>query len=74
MYNAVMVVAENIERKVEAANRSHIARVIGVKREHVSQILSRRSVPSLAVAAGIAREIGVTLDDFWGYLQTASVN
>lgn len=63
-----------VERKIEAANRTQIARNVGVTRNHVSLILSGKNVPSLSVAAGVAKEIGVSLDDLWGYLQTASVN
>jgi transcriptional regulator with XRE-family HTH domain len=69
-----MVDGNQVERKIDAANRSQLARELGVRREHVSQVLSGRSVPSLAVAAGIAKGIGVSLDELWGYLQTASVN
>lgn len=69
------MVAENqVERKIEAANRSQLARDLGVNRSHVSQVLSGKSVPSLAVAAGMAKRIGVSLDQLWEYLQTASVN
>lgn len=63
-----------VKEKIKAANRSELARGLGVTRPHVSQILSGKSVPSLAVAAGMAKEIGVSLDQLWGYLQTASVN
>ena len=63
-----------VEKKVVAANRSQLARELGLTRPHVSQVLSGKSVPSLAVAAGIAKGIGVSLDQFWDYLQTASVN
>ena len=63
-----------VERKIKAANRSELAREIGVTRPHVSQVLNGRSVPSLDVAAKIAKRIGVSLDQFWDYLQTASVN
>ena len=61
-------------RKIKAANRSELAREIGVTRPHVSQVLSGRSVPSLDVAAKIAKRIGVSLDQLWEHLQTASVN
>lgn len=70
-YNCRMVA---VERKIEAVNRSQLARELGVTRTHVSLVLSGRSVPSIQVAAGIAKKIGVSLDDLWGYLQTASVN
>ena len=68
------MVAETLERMIHTANRSELARRIGVTRPHVSQVLSGKSVPSLDVAAGLAKGIGVTLDQLWDYLQTASVN
>lgn len=70
------MVAENqvVEKKIRAANRSELAREIGVTRTHVSLILSGKNAPSLPVAAGMAKRIGVSLDQFWDYLQTASVN
>ena len=73
-YDCRMVAENQVERKIRTANRSELARSLNVTRPHVSQILSGKSVPSLVVAAGIAKEIGVSLDEFWGYLQTASVN
>jgi len=69
------MVAENqVEQKIRTANRSELARSLNVTRPHVSQILSGKSVPSLMVAAGMAKELGVSLDQLWGYLQTAAVN
>lgn len=69
-----MVAETQVERKINMANRSELARKIGVTRPHVSQVLSGKSVPSLDVAAGIAKGVGVTLDQLWDYLQTAAVN
>lgn len=63
-----------VERKIEQANRTQLARKVGVTRSHVSLILSGKNVPSLSVAAGLAKEIGVSLDDFWGHLQTATAS
>lgn len=63
-----------VGKKIDAANRSQLARELGLTRPHVSQVLSGRSVPSLVVAAGIAKRVGVTLDELWDHLQTASVN
>ncbi len=68
----IQVVA--VERKIKTANRSELARTLNVNRSHVSQVLSGKSVPSLSVAARMARELGISLDQLWGYLQTASVN
>ena len=73
-YDCRMVAENHVEQKIRAANRSELAREIGVTRPHVSQILSGKSVPSLSVAAGMAKRIGVSLDQLWDYLQTASVN
>ena len=69
-----MVETALVERKIKAANRSELARTLNVTRPHVSQVLSGKSVPSLTVAAGMAKELGVSLDQLWGYLQTAAVN
>ena len=71
---AGMVAENHVERKIRTANRSELAREIGVTRPHISQILSGKSVPSLLVAAGMAKSLGVSLDEFWSYLQTATVN
>lgn len=73
-YDCRMVAENQVVQRIRTANRSELAREIGVTRPHVSQILSGRSVPSLAVAAGMAKKIGVSLDQLWDFLQTASVN
>jgi len=58
-----------VDRKVEAANRSRLAREMGCDRTHVSKVLSGQYMPSLPLAANLARRLGVSLDDFYGYLE-----
>lgn len=59
-----------VEGKAESANKAAIARKIGVEKSHVRHILRGTRVPSLEVAAAIARELGVSLDDFYRYYLT----
>jgi transcriptional regulator with XRE-family HTH domain len=54
-----------VQSKVDAANRTHVAREVGVTREHVSQILSGKKEPSFPVAAKLAKGLGITLDEFY---------
>lgn len=54
---------------VESTNRSELARAICLDRSYVSLVLSGKRTPSLPVAAKMARKLGVTLDDFNGYLE-----
>ena len=72
--NTVPVDMGEVGERVGRANRTELARELGVTRSHVSQVLSGKSVPSLLVAAGMAKSLGVSLDQLWDYLQTASVN
>ncbi len=66
-----------VESRITQANRSQLARDLGLDRSYVSNVLSRRRVPSLDTAAGIAKMLGVSIDDLHGYLtaaDAASVN
>ena len=54
-----------VQEKVTKANRTHVAREVGVTREHVSQILSGKKEPSFPVAAKLARELGITMDELY---------
>lgn len=54
-----------VQSKIDSLNRTHVARGVGVTREHVSQILSGKKEPSFPVAAKLAREIGISLDDLY---------
>jgi transcriptional regulator with XRE-family HTH domain len=58
---------QTVDRKVERANRSQLARELGVTRNHVSQVLNGRGTPSLKLAGGIARGLGVSLDELSEY-------
>lgn len=63
-----------IERKVDAANRTELAKALGLSRTYVSQVLSGQRDPALSVARRVAREIGLTVEDFAGYLESKAVN
>ena len=63
---------QHVERRVAAANRTHIARDLGVSRPHVSNVLRGKEVPSIDMAYRIARKLGVSLDDFHSYWQQAN--
>ncbi len=58
---SVTSIAE-VDKKVALVNRSVIARSLGLDRSYVSQVLCRKRMPGLDVAAGIAKEVGVSLD------------
>ena len=61
-----------VESRITQANRSQLARDLGLDRSYVSNVLSRRRMPSLDTAAGIARRLGVSIDDLHGYLKAAA--
>lgn len=61
-----------VDRKLAQANRSQVARSLGLDRSYVSQVLQRKRMPGLDVAAGIAKEVGVSLDQLHGWLVGAS--
>lgn len=54
-----------VQSKVDRANRTHVAREVGVTREHVSQILSGKKEPSFPVAAKLAKSVGITMDELY---------
>lgn len=51
--------------KIAAANRTHVAQQVGLSRNHVSLVLSGRKEPSFGTAAKLAKELGITLDQFY---------
>lgn len=59
---------EQVTQKVAAANRTRLARELGLDRSYVSQVLAGRRMPGLDVAAGIAKEVGVSIDALHGWL------
>lgn len=63
-----------VERKVEAANRTELAKALGLSRTYVSQVLGGQRDPALSVARRVAKEIGLTVEDFAGYLESKAVN
>jgi len=44
---------------------TEIAQRVGIHKSHMSRIMNGKGTPSLDVAARIAREMGVTLDEFY---------
>lgn len=66
----------DVEERISSVNRSALAREMGLDRTHVSKVLSGGDMPSLPVAAGMAKILGITLDDFYEYLsrRTQPVN
>ena len=63
----MVAVAATTDYKLSTANRTKVAAKVGVTREHISQILSGRKEPSLPVAAKLAKETGVSLDEFYRF-------
>lgn len=61
---------EKVETLISAANRSSLAREMGLDRTHVSKVLGGCYMPSLPVAAAIAKNLGITLDEFFVYLNS----
>ncbi len=51
-----------VQSKVDNANRTHVARETGLTRVYVSMVLSGKREPSFDVAAKLAGELGITLD------------
>jgi transcriptional regulator with XRE-family HTH domain len=68
------VATATVERKVEAANRTELAKALGLSRTYVSQVLGGQRDPALSVARRVAKEIGLTVEDFAGYLESKAVN
>lgn len=58
-----------VQKRVQEANRSELARQLSVDRSHVSLVLAGKRMPSLPMAAKLARELGLSLDDLHGYLE-----
>lgn len=58
-----------VERRVGMANRTQIARELGLDRSYVSQVLGRKREPGLGVARGLAKQLGVGLEEFDAWLQ-----
>lgn len=54
-----------VESRVDNANRTHVAREVGVTREFVSLVLSGKREPSLPVAARIADVLDIELGQFY---------
>lgn len=65
---AEQVQARRIPQLMRKVNRSELARELNLDRSHVSLVLNGKRMPSLGVAAGMAKRMGVTLDELHWYL------
>ena len=54
-----------VQSKVAASNKTHIAKEMGLSRSYVSRVLNGRKEPSFPVAARLAEELGITLDELY---------
>lgn len=57
-----------VERRISEVSCTDLARELDLGKSHVSLILNGKRLPSLPVAAGLAKALGVSLDDLHGYL------
>ena len=56
-----------VEQRLENTTRSALAKGLGVDPSHVRHVLRGTRVPSLEVAARIAKKLGVSLVAFYRY-------
>jgi len=56
-----------VEERIKDTTSESIARGVGVDSSHVRHVLRGTRVPSLEVAARIAKKLGVSLDAFYRY-------
>lgn len=56
-----------VEESLKDTTSKVIAKVVGVDPSHVRHVLRGTRVPSLEVAARIAKKLGVSLDAFYRY-------
>lgn len=52
----------SIQQTVAAANQTAIARELGLTRNYLNMVLNNKRVPSLPVAAQLAKALNVPLD------------
>lgn len=57
------------QQKIDAINRSEVARETGLHVSYVSRVLAGKRNPPLTVAAKVAKAVGVSLDELNGYLE-----
>ena len=56
-----------VEKSLNNTTRAALAEQVGVHASHVRHVLRGTRVPSLEVAARIAKKLGVSLDAFYRY-------
>lgn len=64
-----------VEKQVMGANRTHLAKQVGLNRGHVSLVLSGKKEPGISVAKLLAEGLGLSLDEFhqfWEKQQAAN--
>ncbi len=62
-----------VEQRIEKTTRAALAQGLGVDASHVRHVLRGTRVPSLEVAARIAKKLGVSLDAFYRYYSKRAV-
>lgn len=62
----------SVAQQIQTANRTQLARQLGLSRNHVVQVLGGKAEPSLTVAAAIARKLRISLDDFYQHMQKSA--
>jgi transcriptional regulator with XRE-family HTH domain len=56
------------------ARQQDVAERVGISQGHLSRVLARKGVPSLAVAVALARELGVPVETFMPAAASAADN
>lgn len=64
----------NVQQRVAESNRSRIADSTGLNRGYVSQVLNGKREPGIGVAKLLAKDLGLTLDEFYSWWKAASSN
>jgi len=63
-----------VQKAVENANQTAIASRLNVSRNYVCLVFNKRRIPTLTMAAQMAKELGVSLEEFYGFVASPSVN
>lgn len=60
-------------QQIQSANRTHLAKELGLCRYHVVKVLNGKAEPSLSVAAALARKLGISLDELYRHIQKSAL-
>jgi plasmid maintenance system antidote protein VapI len=63
-------VSSTLAAKIESANRSHLAREMGVDRSYISRVLTGHRGMSLDLALKLGRKFRVSVEDLAEYLNS----